>query len=149
MKVKSLSSVQPSATPWTAAHQAPPSMRFSRQEYWSGLPFPSPKKDPRTPLLLEERLQYRPNTTAISLPAPRQGGGGEFLELTSLCEPNLVAQKAKSLPAMRETWVQSLAWEDPLEKEMATHSSILAWRIPWTEEPGGLPSMSSQRVGHD
>ena len=61
----------------------------------------------------------------------------------------LVAQKAKSLPAMRETWVQSLAWEDPLEKEMATHSSILAWRIPWTEEPGGLPSMSSQRVGHD
>ena len=47
----------------------------------------------------------------------------------------------------RETWVQSLGWEDPLEKEMATHSSILAWRIPWTEEPGGLQSMGSQRVG--
>ena len=48
-----------------------------------------------------------------------------------------------------KTWVQSLGWEDPLEEEMATHSSILAWRIPWTEETGGLPSMGSQRVGHD
>ena len=55
----------------------------------------------------------------------------------------------RSLPAMRETQVQSLGQEDPLEKEMATHSSILAWRIPWTEEPGGLQSMGSQRVGHD
>ena len=51
---------------------------------------------------------------------------------------SLVAQRLKRLPAMRETWVRSLGWEDPLEKEMATHSSILAWRIPWTEEPGGL-----------
>ena len=50
---------------------------------------------------------------------------------------------------MRETWVWSLGWEDPLEKEMATHSTILAWRIPWTEEPGGLQSTGSQRVGHD
>ena len=50
---------------------------------------------------------------------------------------------------MRETWFQSLGWEDPLEKEMAAHSSILAWEIPWTEEPGGLQSMESQRVGHD
>ena len=54
----------------------------------------------------------------------------------------------KNLPAMQETQVQSLSWEDPLEKGMATHSSILAWRIPWTEEPSGLPSMVSQRVGH-
>ena len=56
----------------------------------------------------------------------------------------------KNLPAMQEAqemWVQSLGREDPLEKEMATHSSILAWRIPWTEEPGGLQSMGSQRVG--
>ena len=52
-----------------------------------------------------------------------------------------MAQRLKHLPAMRETWVQSLGWEDPLEKEMATHSSILAWRIPWTEEPCGLQSM--------
>ena len=55
----------------------------------------------------------------------------------------------KNLPAMRETEVQSLGQEDPLKKGIATHSSILAWRIPWTEEPGGLPSMGSQRVGHD
>ena len=55
----------------------------------------------------------------------------------------------KNLPAMREIWVQSLGREDPLEKEMAAHSSILAWRIPWTEEPDGLQSMGSQRVGHN
>ena len=61
----------------------------------------------------------------------------------------MVAQRLKRLPAMRETWVQSLGREDPLETEMATHSSILAWRIPWTEEPGGLQSMWSQRFGHD
>ena len=55
----------------------------------------------------------------------------------------------KHLPKMRETRVQSLGWEDLLEKEMAPHSSILAWKIPWTEEPGRLQSMRSQRVGHD
>ena len=61
----------------------------------------------------------------------------------------LVAQRLKRLPTMRETWVRSLGRADPLEKEMATHSSILAWRIPWTEKPGGLQSTGSQRVGHD
>ena len=55
----------------------------------------------------------------------------------------------KCLPAMWDTWVRSLGWEDPLEKEMATHSSTLAWKIPWMEEPGRLQSMESQRVGHD
>ena len=60
-----------------------------------------------------------------------------------------VAQTVKRLPAMRETWVQSLGQEDPLEKEMATHSSTLAWKIPWMEEPSRLQSMGSQRVGHD
>ena len=60
-----------------------------------------------------------------------------------------MAQTVKNLPVMQETWVRSLGWEDALEKGMATHSSILAWRIPWTEEPGGLQSMGSQRVGHD
>ena len=55
----------------------------------------------------------------------------------------------KNLPAMQETWVWSLGHEDPLQKGLATHSSILAWRIPWTEEPGGLLSMGSQRIGHD
>ena len=55
----------------------------------------------------------------------------------------------KNLPAMQETWVQSLGQEDPLEEGPATNSSILAWRIPWTEEPSGLQSLGSQRVGHD
>ena len=62
---------------------------------------------------------------------------------------SLVAQRVKTLPAMWETWVQSLGWEDPLEEGVATHSSILAWRIPWTEGPHELQSMGSQRVGHD
>jgi len=60
-----------------------------------------------------------------------------------------VAQRLKNLPAMQETWVRSLGQEEPLEKEMATHCSILAWKIPWTEEPGGLQSTGSQTVGHD
>ena len=62
---------------------------------------------------------------------------------------SLVAQLVKSLPAMQETRVQSLGWEDPLEKEMATRSGILAWKIPWMEEPGRLQSMGLQKVGHD
>ena len=114
VKVKSLSRVQLLATPWTAAHQAPPSMRFSRWEYWSGVPSPSPI-NPQVPR----------NSTWASL----------------------VAQTVKHLPAVRETWVRSLGWDDPLEKEMATHSSTLAWKIPWIEEPGRLQSMGSQRVG--
>ena len=60
-----------------------------------------------------------------------------------------MAQTAKNLPAVRKTWVRPLDWEDPLEEGMATHSSILAWRIPWTKEPSGLQSMGSQRVGQD
>ena len=62
---------------------------------------------------------------------------------------SLVAQSVKSLPAMQETWVRSLGRKDPLEKEMAIHSRVLAWRIPWTEEPGRLQSTASQRVRHD
>ena len=62
---------------------------------------------------------------------------------------SLVPQMVKNLPAVQETKVRSLGWEDPLEKEMATHSSILTWKISWTEEPGGLQSMGSQRVVHD
>ena len=60
-----------------------------------------------------------------------------------------MAQRVKHLPAMQETWVRSLGQEDPLEKEMATHSSTLAWKIPWIEKPGRLQSMGSQRVRHD
>ena len=66
-----------------------------------------------------------------------------------LARTSLVAQRVKRLPPMWETWVRSLGQEDPLEQEMATHSSILAWRIPWTEEPSGLQFTGSQRVGHD
>ena len=67
--------------------------------------------------------------------------------LISEClQASLVAQKVDNLPAMQEIWVQSLGWEDPLEKEMATHSSILAWKILWTEELGGLQSTGLQRV---
>ena len=64
-------------------------------------------------------------------------------------EASLVAQMVKHLPAVRETRVGSLGWEESLEKEMATHSSTLAWKIPWTEEPGRLQSMGSQRVSHN
>ena len=60
-----------------------------------------------------------------------------------------MVQTVKNLPAMQETWVRPLGWEDPLEKGMATHFSIFAWRIPWTKEPGRLQSMGSQRAGHD
>ena len=72
------------------------------------------------------------------------------MEFTYLNAPaSLVAQRLKHLPAMQETWVRTLGQEDPLEKEMATHPSILAWRIPWMEEPGGLQSTGLQRVGHE
>ena len=64
-------------------------------------------------------------------------------------QASLVAQMVKNPPTMRETWIRSLGEDNPLEKGMATHSSILAWRIPWTEEPGGLQSIGSQTVGHN
>ena len=77
-------------------------------------------------------------------------GASHAVRTTSLDRSSsLVAQRMTRLPAMQETQVQSLGWEDPLEKEMATHSSIFAWRIPWTEEPGGLQSTGSQRVRHN
>ena len=71
------------------------------------------------------------------------------VELGESCRASLVAQTVKHLPTTGETQVQSLGQEDPLEKKMATHSSVLAWKIPWTEEPGRLQSMGSQRIGHD
>ena len=93
-------------------------MRFSTQEYWNGLPFPSPRD------LLDPGI--KPASPYI------------------LCISRWVAQKLKHLPAMQETWVRSLGQGDLLEKEMATRSSILAWIIPWKEEPGGLQSMGLQ-----
>ena len=71
-----------------------------------------------------------------------------LLSTSHFCRASLVAQLIKNLPAMQETWFWSLGQEDALEKGMATHSSILAWRIPWREKPGGLQSVESQRVGH-
>ena len=68
---------------------------------------------------------------------------------SSILQASVVAQMVKNLPAMQDTWVQSLDWEDPLEKGMATHFSILAWRILWTEEPGGLQSMGLHGVRHN
>ena len=72
-----------------------------------------------------------------------------FLYSPFLIKTFLVAQTVKRLPTMQETWVRSLGWEDPLEKEMATHSSTLTWKIPWMEEHGRLQSKGSQRVRHD
>ena len=72
-----------------------------------------------------------------------------FKVLDMIDGASLVAQRLKCLPGMRETQVRSLGWEGPLEKEMAIHSSTIAWKIPWTEEPGGLQTTGSQRVGHD
>ena len=76
-------------------------------------------------------------------------GGLHYLRYLHHSLASLVAQMVKRLLAMWEIWVRSLGGEDPLEKEMATHSSTLAWKIPWMEEPGRLQSMGSQRVGHD
>ena len=89
------------------------------------------------------------NSLASELPPDRKYNFA-LLSVMSPCGwTSLVAQTVKRLPTMRETWVRSLGCEDLLEKEMATHSSILAWKIPWREEPDRLQSMGSQRAGHD
>ena len=103
-----ISFVQLFVTPWTVAHQAPLSMGFSRQEYWSGLP------------------------CSIYICV--------CVCVCTYTWTSLVAQMIKNPPAMQETLVQYLDWEDPLEKEMTTYSNILGWEIPWTEEPCGLQS---------
>ena len=92
---------------------------------------------------------------SVFIPIPKKGNAKECSNYRTVAlmlhasRGFPMAQKVKRLPAMWETWVQSLAREDLLEKEMATHSSILAWKIPWMEEPGGLQSLESQRVRHD
>jgi len=131
--------VSDSATPWTAAHQASSSMGFSRQEYWSGLPFPSPG----------ESSQPR-DQTLVSCTAGRLFTTWATREATLIIREMQiktfqVALVVKNLPTMQEILIQSLVWEDPLEKEMVTHFSIFAWEIPWVEEPGGLQSMGLQK----
>ena len=75
--------------------------------------------------------------------------GAWWATVHGVAKSRTLAQLVKNLPAMQKTWVRSLGWEDPLEKEMTTHFSIHAWKIPWTKEPGGLQSMGLQRVGHN
>ena len=105
---------------------------------------------PKTHLISQERRPQ--HCRAHLLGADRGRASSSFLIYTLIfleARASPVAQMVKNLPASQENWVQSLRWEDPPEKGMAAHSSTLAWRIPWTEEPGGLQSMGLQRVGHD
>jgi len=113
-------------------------MGFSRQEYWSGLPFPSPGDlrnpgvKPGSPTLQADALPSEPPGKSCSIPGSGRPPGEGIGYPLQYSWASLVAQLVKNLPAMREIWVQSLVWEDLLEKRKATLSSILAWRIPWT-----------------
>ena len=128
---------------WTAASQAIPSMVFSRQEYWSGLAISFSRgiflTQGSTPGLLHCTLY----------PLSHQGELDHSALFKQSSQSSLVAQMVNNLPATQETWDWSLGQKDPPEKGMAAQSSILAWTTPWTEEPGRLPSMGSQRVGQD
>ena len=163
MKVKSLSRVRLFATPWPVAYQTPPFMGFSRQECWSGLPLPSPGDSPDpgikpgSPALHADDLPSDKRLGCLNILQlqimllwtlgcmylfeflllffvhvyiPRNRIAG----LHGSCRTSPVAQMVKRLPTMQETQVRSLGWEGPLEKEMATHSSTLVWKIPWMEE---------------
>ena len=147
-------------TVWTLAHEAPLPTGLSRQAYQSGLPIchDDNEKDgtERSPTIPPSYSSvWRPvcvtSEWICSLYMWLEHHQLIWIVLT-FCysiQPSLVAQTVKRLPTMWETRVRSLGQEDPLEKEMATYSSILAWKIPWTEELGWLLSMGSQRVGHD
>ena len=95
------------------------------------------------------KVLFVPSKSLCPQSCVSSGGCIVGLMVTSSKRSSLVAQTVKHLPTIRETQVRSLGWEDPLEKETATHSSTLAWKIPWMEEPGRLQSMGSQRVQHD
>ena len=128
-------------------------MGFSRQEYWSGLPFPSPGDlpnpaiEPGSPALQADSLPAEPGEKLHLLLVDFKKT--MFYLLLEYGWTSLVTQTVKNMPAVRETLDQFLGWEDLLEKGMATHSSVPAWRILWTEEPGRLQSMSLQRVRHN
>ena len=160
--VQSLSCIQLFVTTWTAAGQASLSIIFQ-----SLLKLMSIKSVmPSNYLILCHRLlllttilpsiRVFSNKSALCIRWPKYWSFSFSWSRSKLTENKvmlmnnaLVAQRIKHLPAMQETWVWFLSWDDPLEKEMATHSSILAWRIPWTEEPSGLRSTGSQRVRHN
>ena len=102
------------------------------------------------PHLLPDLSLNLPKFMSIESVRPIISGRGETgIYLFPEIGVSLVSQLVKNLPAVQETWVQSLGWDHPLSEEMATHSSILAWKISWTEEPGELQSMGSQRVRHN
>ena len=128
------------ATPWTVACQAHLSVEFSRQEYWSGLPFPSPEDLPDLGIepasLTSPALAGRFFTTAL--------GKSYVCMYVCMYVDFPGGSVGKNLPAMQETQVRSLGREDPLQESMVTHSSTLAWRIPWIEEPGGLQCIGLQ-----
>ena len=139
-----------------------------RQEYWSGLPFPSAGELPHSGIRPTfPALAGRFFITELSGKPKHWGHGSEetnngisfcrqtvhviIRKLSCQCDfPGSASAKESACQSRRhETWIRSLGREEPLEKEMATHSNILAWKLPWTEEPGGLQSMGSQRVGHN
>ena len=145
------------ATPWTAARQASLSITNSRS-----LLKPMSIESVMHPTIsssvspFSSCLQCFPASGSFPMSQFFASGGqsvgaSHSADKTQLsCNwASLVAQMVKNLPAIQETWVQSLGWEDPLEKGMATHSGTLAWRIPWTEEPDVRQSMGLQRVRHD
>ena len=147
MKVKLLSLVGLLAIPSTAAYQALPSMGFSRQQYWSGVPLPSPFKctwNTKIGYMLDHKgfLDSSVGKESAcnagdtgSIPGSGRSGEGIGYPL-QYSWVFLVAQLVKNLLAMQETWVRSLGWEDPLKGRTVTHSSILAWKIPWTTVHG-------------
>ena len=125
-------------SPWTAAHQAPPSTGFCRQEYWSGVPFLYIHLKQCYLSIIHAWNQRERNSTKLkarnTVTVKIMIYGNKYKYSIKWASP--VAQMVKNLPAIQETPVWSLGWEDPLENGMATRSSILAWEIPWTEEPG-------------
>ena len=153
VKVKSFSRVWLFATPWTLAYETPPSMEFSRQENWSGLPFPSPMHESESEVIQSCLTLSNP----MDCSPPGSSVHGIFQ--ARVLEWGAIAWKIPwtEEPGRLHAWgceeSNMTEWLHfhfhALEKEMATHSSVLAWRIPGTGEPGGLPSMGSHRVGHD
>ena len=144
-------------TQWTITHQAPLSIGFPKPDYWSGLPLPSPGDllhpgiEPRSPALQVDSLPTELQGKLLSNSTCLMPCTSSFFSsvICLMYKGFPVAWMVKNLPAVQETQVQPLSQEDPLEKGMAIHTSILAWRIPWTEEPGRLQAMGAQRVGHN
>ena len=151
VKVKSLSCVQLYATPWTAAYQAPLSMGVSRQEYWSGLPLPSPIRLPTSHICWW--IEFTCTELLWKHPAHRKHCLNvchyyykHLIQVTIILGFPVAEWVSNPLATeeIQEMWVWSLVQKDPLKEKMATHSFILAWKIPWTEEPGRVQSKMSQ-----